>query len=67
MVNISLFDVVSQIRSATLWLSLGSTEREGVAVRVVAMAKRLKIILADGSTVLWNMSQARIDQIVTLF
>lgn len=67
MINVSIFAIVAQIRQATDWLSSGEQERHGLAVRVVAMAKRLKIVLADGSTVLWAMSQGRVDQVAKLF
>lgn len=67
MVCISLFAAVSQIKEATYWLSLGTSEREGIAISVVAMKKRLKIILDNGKTVLWNMSQERVDSVVSLF
>lgn len=67
MVNISIFAVAKMITQATSWLSLGVTERVGKAIAVVAMAKRLKIILDNGQTVLWNMSQDRVNRTVELY
>jgi hypothetical protein len=66
MASISLFTILRQIRQACFWLA-NEKEFEGRAVNVIAMKKRIKIVLDNGKSFCWAFSQARCDDIALSF
>lgn len=67
MPNVSILEIMRQVRYATCWLSSGDIEKFGRCVSVVPMKKRIKLVLGGGSTVVWNLSQRTVDLMARLF